>query len=270
MKNEKKQLNIKNIGLILSIVGLLLIVISFIYAMTCTNIFKSKENEGDIESDVIEFNGIYENDGIIVKIYDIPNLEIDGYSYEYIDNINYNIGNMIIGFAQLHDNTATSDGVESLIEFEFTNKGLDLKADDNTLKKFEGSIKNGTYKKVKEYKDEDFYSDYIGNIKFFESKYNGEYKMGESKLFAFQTNEDEIKVYVFSDPKSSIVLYGLVFNIQPDGSLKESIVFGNEDPTATIKFEDNKYIFTSKSSDEISGTYEKVGSLSLKNANSLY
>lgn len=131
--------------------------------------------------------------------------------------------------------------------FEFLDKALKVKSKNK-------KIASGTYQKDL-YSTDDIYEDYVGDINYYDNKYNGEFQKNEQIINTVQTKDDEIR---------------LVFNTDIEGvniilNKKKDNLFSNEmfDKKYTIKYNGN-FLKLSLSDDEseLSGEYKKKEKLS--------
>ena len=151
---------------ILLFVGIIILAIGVIYQLMFSN------------SQIIEeFTGKYSYDNNSIYIYQIDKNEL----YFIINTDIY--GKSII-------NNKEASGTINNINYKFT-----IDKDKLLLESTNSSI-NGSYKKESIITLEEFYNYKYGEYKLLDSKYNGKYSNENMKLTMYQSNDDEVVVFI--------------------------------------------------------------------------
>jgi len=242
----------KKIGLIIAIIGLLLIIGASVHYFT-TKKETPKEKKEEIVTNV---NGIYELNGTVIKIY---KLEDEEKPIEY--NLTFNIDNQIFGSDKLENNKMYSIIFNTEINMTFEKDKLILKLDDETINKY--NLKNGTYKKIRDFNIDDYYKDNYGDPDLLKTKYNGVFVNQDIKITMYQKAEDIVGIKLSGVNDSSIIINYYTYLLSEDGTLREDTL-ANEKATTTIKLDNDNIIFESTSQPDLSGTYVKKSDITIK------
>ena len=199
--------------------------------------YEKKEEEETTNSDL---SGIYVKDKTEIKVLVIDKTVIFHYLGESAIN----------SYAELKGNVAKTGFGSQILTFN----GDELVVEDNESVE-EESI-SGTYKRTKDYTVDDFYKDYLGDPKYFNSKYNGKYENGKYEMLIYQVYEDKCRVNITGD----FGVFDIEFDIKEDGSLYEKFF----DDVYTVTFDGDKATFTTVESED--GEKEKDGTYSRKGA----
>ena len=273
----------KKTGLIIAVIGLLLIIGSSIYAIIGTDLFKDEKNNDKDEQEEIKdnndnkdskdsrdnesiiYNGVYEKDGITIKIFKTDGIDIGSLQRDFYVKFDIILKDGIISsyFDNINNNTGKASIIDDEYTIVFSNNQLELTANDVALKE-NSSLKNGVYKKTKDYTIEDYYNDNIGDIKYLNSKYNGKYNFNGNEMFIYQTSEDEVNLILSGNSESSIAYLGKQYIINDDGTLKEDVFFDDDKPDTQISFDNENIIFSSNEFPDINGTYIKERNLTIE------
>ena len=235
-KKSKKKLII-----ILIIIALILGVGAW-FVLTKTDLIikhdNKKEEEKVVKKGAYKFQGVFERENYVLKIYPINESEF-----------RFSITSQklsVKGSASVKGATGIYGSFEDTITFTYTSK-------DNTITVAAGreDIPSDVYQFTKDYSVEEYFADSCGNPMYFDTKYNGYYTHGSNKMYIYQVNDTTCRVII--DGGSSVT--DLDFNIQADGSLRGSIF----DRVYVITFEDSKAIFKTTDGDDSGkdGTYKK-------------
>ncbi|MBR6133414.1 MAG: hypothetical protein IKQ29_01710 [Bacilli bacterium] len=207
---------------------------------------KKEENKKE-EEDFSTYNGLYSNGSKQLSVYckNKRTCYVDFYEDEYT-----------LYFTQ------TSIKENEIKEDSFTLKFENGTAIVEEIVKedyYENGI-SGTYKKEKEYTEEDLYKNKYGDIELLKTKYNGYYTLNKNKMYIYQKDKDKVRVYIIG----SFGSFDVEFAIQKDGTLTTDF-FDDEykititDDSAT--FETTK---TDKEEKDKDGTYKKEKTLDYK------
>lgn len=265
----------KKTGLIIAIIGVLLIIGSFVYLFLGTDMFKSKkeskedkENKEDVknkdENKKFNYNGIYENDGVIVKIFDKKDLRSQEltkfFNVEFVIEANgWSIG-AAFDDDDIINNKATASFFDNEITIEFKNNEIEVTGNEATINNNQG-FKNGVYKKTGDYKTEDYFRDNIGDPSLINSIYNGKYNLDGKIVYMYQIEENRVKIVLIDNSPNSSFFYSNYFTIE-NGVLTEE-VYGDDEIKTTITFDGNNLILMDIENQNISGTYVKEKNLTI-------
>ncbi len=191
----------------------------------------------------IKWNGIYENNGDTIILYQYNEKELN-----YLMNIN---NHNFSGHADIDKNIATGEIFdtytftlnENSIEFTTTNK----------------EINPGTFQKTKEYSKEDFFHDNFGDDKYLSGTINGIFEKDNITIKIYQSKEDKAYIIINSSNYAfsrdiSIVNGTLVLEGEFLGdSEKINVTFTNDGLTITASSSKSDSILN-----KASGTYKKI------------
>jgi hypothetical protein len=119
---------------------------------------------------------------------------------------------------------------------------------------------SGTYKKEKDYTDEEFFKDKYGDAELLKSKYNGYYTLNKLKMYIYQKEEKTVRVFITGD----FGIFDIEFEIQKDGTLYTDFF---EDEYKITLTDDSAIFETTKTDKEEKpkdGVYKKEKTLSYK------
>ena len=261
-----KKNNNHKLSIIIIIVGILLIICGLIFIVTRTDISKDKKNNDEPveidnkEDEILTYNGLYQNGSIDVRVYKIDDFSSGVYSKKSTIKLNIVGENINIStyFDDIVDNKATSKNLDEEITIEFKKDEIILTGNDKLIEKKERN-KNGIYKKIGEYSKEDYYNDFIGDSTLLSSNYSGKYSLNGITLYLYQTQIDEVRMFLIGNGNNSIGYLGTYFSLENE-VLQEKYLNGKEISTE-IKFDGNNLIFTSKDYPDLDGTYVKDGNI---------
>ena len=228
----------KRIALITFIFGIILIGIGFI--------LNNKENNNNIDNPPIEeknsYTGIYQLDNTIIKIYQYD----DNKLYYWITTESSNTSNIGI----IEKDHATGHNFENTYTFSLVDKNLKMDINGTSTE---------IYQRISDYSKEYFYSDKYGEAIYINSKYNGDYSFDDNKIYVYQKNNSEVRIYMVFGSDS----IDLNYEIKEDGSLYAEIL----NDKVTVTFNGNNMIYDSISVNspayKYKGTYTKVKTLTI-------
>lgn len=198
----------KKITITLLSIGLILIGIGAIsYGISMLNNEKNYGKHG--------LNGIYQNNDIIIKIYELRN-----------NKIYFNINDSLNGVIKYESNEASGSILDENYTLTVNNNELTIISDNNY---------NGKYNKKSDYTQNNYYNDNYGNMNYLNSNYNGIYNLKDTKIYLYQTKEDEVRLSVVKNDSINDYFY----EIRDDKSLYYRL--GNEEHIITIN--KNKLIY---------------------------
>ncbi len=245
-------------GIILSIIFILCLAgIGFYFISIKTDLFNKEEKEEEEKESVteekkeekIEYSGIYKDGKKIIKLYCQENNEC------YISMENGDGGGIETDIV-IHNNRADEDEIELKFEKD-TIIVTEYPEDEDDMYEI-----GGTYKKEKEYKVLDFYKDNYGDPELLNTKYNGYYELNDNKMYIFQIDEENARVYITGE---KIGIFDIEFKIENE-KLHETF-FDNEYEIEIIA---DEAIFTTIKKDddeeekELDGTYKKLRNIDYK------
>lgn len=187
------------------------------------------------------FSGIFQKNNIKITIFQ------NGSSKMHYRIVNTSTGRQYIGKADITNKTAIGT-INYTYTFILNSTGLQLTTTD-TNKEL-----NGNYNKISNYTYRDYYSDYIGEIQYENSIYNGIFTGEKGTIKLYQANAKEVVINMKINNKT----YNQTLNIY-NGKLVHSDVNGNID----ISISNNTLKVISSSSSAVhplfnaSGTYTK-------------
>jgi len=247
-------------GLIIIIIAILCLVGGALYLFFGTDMFKKKEEPKEdkkeeeketFELGKSELNGVYEKDGITIKLFEVAKNSV------YFD---YEVEGLGVSLPlKLRNGKATGDIFDDTYTVVIKDKEIELTSNSEEVEK-------GTYTKTKTYTKEDFYKDQIGDPELLNSEYNGIYDKDGTKLYMYQTEEDTVYIDVSIIENGSWTGFGKYYEIQEDGSLKEDLVFEDDEVESELTLEDNTVtlkIFDEENYGKLNGTYTKNGTVSI-------
>ncbi len=205
----------------------------------------NKNNNTKTEDKEIAFNGVYEYEGTTIKLYQTDKKTL------YYD-ISYDEGaGSITSNAKISGKSASDEMFDTNYKFTITETGLEFTSNSEDLK-------SGTYTKKTDYTVSDYFTDNYGDVKYLNNKYNGEYTFGDIKAYMYQSDEEEVRLYLYGGPGMSDLRY----EIGKDGVLtcehfddKYEVTLG--DNSFTLKVVEGE-------SSEFAGTYTKVKTMTME------
>lgn len=248
----------KKKGLLLIGIGLILIVSGFVYAFVGTDMFKDENPNTSKEDDTFSIesiNGIYENNGQRIKIFRTGNVK-----YEIISSkpeIYFSINDYYDGTIEVFNKKYSYSFIDEKIDFDFKKNLVKVTFNDEILSSY-SEFKNGDYKKIEEYSLEDYYNDNIGDLKFFNSKYNGIYENNGKFIFIYQINKETVKISMSSQSTNSVYYIKGEYNIDQNDPNK----LANSGSIVTIN--ENGITIDEDSYNEFDGEYTKKDNLSVE------
>lgn len=142
-------------------------------------------------------------------------------------------------------------------KFEDMNCKFEFKKNAIIIDTNQSDIPKGKYKRVGSYTTKEIYKDYIGDISFIETKYNGVYENNGKKIYTVQAGKDIVRLANYNEDSSLNVV---VQNNGNDTFISNffedyyEIKYGIEKLEANFKSEKKKL-------EEQSGTYNKTSEM---------
>ncbi len=202
----------------------------------------SNGTNNSVKNDV-SFNGVYEKDSVVIKLYlkDKKTLTYD---------ISYD-GGETSSTAKVSGNSASDEMFDSSYKFTITENGLEFTTNNE-------DIASGTYAKKSEYTVNDYFTDNYGDAQYVNSKYNGEYKFGDIKAYMFQSNEKEVRLYIYGGLGMSDLVYEIGQN--------DILTCEHFDDKYEVTFTDSGFTFKVVEGEKsnFEGTYTKVKAMTLE------
>ncbi len=251
---EKSQTKV-NIVIIAALV-VLLFVVAFVFIIPSITGKKTESDNKDNGKETVtdnskkddsssvaikDFNGVYEYNKAVIVLYSLNDdevfVDVNTGSYYYSSVLDYKKG-------ILNDNDLTVKlKDENTISIESNNE----------------SISDGDYKKTKEYTEDDFIKDnYSDAYKYLDSKYNGQYQLGDATMSLLQIDEETVRVLIQKGEGFDKSTSDLEYDIVAENKLREE--FFDEEFEITIENGTAKFV-TVKGDKDFDGTYKKVKSL---------
>ena len=259
-----------NNKLILIVVALVLVIGVVLFLVFGTDLFKGEEKKEETKEEpkkeeVVSVNpsGVYENNGVTVKVFYFEKAENSKYRK---DTVEFNIdsdGNGFGSYGDYENDKVTGSVFESEVTLTFKNNELELNGNESFVNE-NPDMTVGVYKKVKDYTADDYYSDNIGDINYLNSSYNGKYELDGNVLYAYQTESDTVTIVLISASENYFGYFGRSYKINEDGTLIEDYLSEGEEPTSSISFDGEQVVFNYTEDEGLSGTYTKKSSLSVK------
>ena len=194
------------------------------------------------------YSGIYEKDGIMVKLFEMNN---DVFFDIQSDEVS------LSSKGELQNKQVEVDLFGTItIKFEDNKLVISYEADDKIA---------GEYSKRDEYTKEDFYMENYGDAQFLNGKYNAEYQKDTATVKMYQVNENTVYVEITDSNMDSMVSYAADFTLEGENTLKSELF----DSNVTITLVDEKITVEAASTDEnsniaqINGEYEKTKNLTI-------
>ncbi len=200
--------------------------------------------EKETSSDTM-FNGVYQKDTTTIKLY-----QLDKKTLAYDISYGENGDNSVSSRASISSNKAEDEMFDESYSFTLVNNAIEFTTNN-------AELTSGTYNKVSKYEEKDYFNDNYGNIKYFDSKYNGEYNFGNAKAYMYQVDEKEVRVSITKDFSISDLRY----DIEENGVLHCE----HFDDEYEITITDKGFIFKTVKGDEkdYDGEYTKVKTLTM-------
>ena len=254
---EKSQTKV-NIVIIAALV-VLLFVVAFVFIIPSITGKKTESDNKDNGKETVtdnskkddsssvaikDFNGVYEYNKAVIVLYSLNDdevfVDVNTGSYYYSSVLDYKKG-------ILNDNDLTVKlKDENTISIESNNE----------------SISDGDYKKTKEYTEDDFIKDnYSDAYKYLDSKYNGQYQLGDATMSLLQIDEETVRVLIQKGEGFDKSTSDLEYDIVAENKLREE--FFDEEFEITIENGTAKFV-TVKGDKAFDGTYNKVTSLTIE------
>ena len=217
---------------------------------------KSEQNSQTEEpkeaiTDKIEgnYNGIYEKDGTMVKIFEMNNeIFFDIQSDEV----------SLSSKGELHNHQVEVDLFGTItIKFDVDKIIINYETDDKI---------SGEYLRSDGYTKEDYYMEKFGDPQLLNGKYNARYQKDTAVIKMYQVNENTVYVEINDSNMDSMVSYASDFNIETENVLKSELFESN----ITITLTDEKLTVEATSTDEnsniaqINGEYTKEKELTIE------
>lgn len=249
-KSQNKKTTILFIGIIVFFISLIVGVIVYIYT-TIKNTIEKYDNEDNnkiTETSKLQ-NGIYELNGIQIKIFQ------NKFTHYKIENptagcLNYDVYERCIFTSIPYEN-------ETINEQLFLNN-VEIKGNTNELIVTSDSyeLPSGTYTKIKNYTEEDFKNEAIGNIKYLNTNING----------IFQNDNITIEVFQLDEEYAAIKIETPSMVHQSREKIKNNMIISEDNEYYSIQMIFTNKSLTISSYDEIpdsilnsiNGTYTKI------------
>ena len=211
--------------------------IALIFGITACGEKQNKKEEAKIE-----YTAIYKLGKNKIKTY-----KKDNEIYYKVETSNFEN----IGSSEISKNSINLDAASENAKLTFK-KG-------SALVKSDSVVKSGTYKNEGVYSNEEFYDDFYGDKSYLNSKMNGIYVKDDTKMYVYQMDGNNIRVFYILDGATSD------FTIEKSNEEKYHLDFFEE--TYDISFTDDSMILDLQTNDErnkiLSGTYKKDSKLEL-------
>ncbi len=197
--------------------------------------------------ELLKFNGIYTSGDKAIKLYPLKNENV----FYIIKNIN-DEESTSIGFALYSGGKLIDDTWDEAVSFYIS--GDTLKAKVGEYPEF-----NGTYNKTGAYELKDLINDEYGKYDYFSNSLNGYYTMNDDDMYAFQMDEDTVRIIILS--KESFSSFDVEFDLVDATTAKVDFF----DEVYTVKFNGDTVEFTTEGEKhEHDGTYKKEGTINIE------
>lgn len=235
--NKKKKI----IGIIFIVLGIALISFGAYKILSG----KSSGNPGNKTGDDTRFNGIYQKDTTTIKLYQLDKKTL-AYDISYGDNGD----SSVLSRASISSNKAVDEMFDESYSFTLVSNAIEFTTNNVELT-------SGTYNRISKYEEKDYFNDNYGDVKYFDSKYNGEYSFGNAKAYIYQVDDKEVRVSITKDFSISDLRY----EIGENGVLRCE----HFDDEYEITITDKGLVFKTVQGDEkdFDGEYTKVKTLTM-------